>query len=147
MQRYWVSCVSLVPETKVKSKMVPAHYSVLVCPQSHDAVDANLSDEKFKLSAKDKAFYLSLKLPWDLPVKGARNETNLSVVYRTLLRRGAAALASAAAEADNATPSGSVSSPTDATPSRAYEAELAKLLDQLSMEKKKNAVQLKVTCA
>jgi hypothetical protein len=140
--------VSLVPETKVNGKMVPTHMSVLPCPRSQDAKDADISDAKFRISSKDKAFYLSLKLPWDQPVKGARNEKDLAVLYRTLIRKGAAALASADAEADNATPSGgSVSQLTDATAAQACQAELAKLQGQLIMEKKKNAVKLKVTSA
>jgi hypothetical protein len=120
---------------------------VLPCPRSQDAQDADISEAKFRISSTDKSFYLSLKLPWDQPVKGARNEKDLAVLYRTLIRKGAAALASADAEADNTTPSGSLSPLTDATGAQACEAELAKLQGQLIMEKKKNAVKLKVTSA
>ena len=138
MQQYWQACMSTVTATKTQ----PAHVSLLPCPPSQDPKAAGVTDEKFRVSAAEKQFLSSLELPFGVPVKGARNEKDMALRYRYLVRIGAGTVASAAAAAA-ATPEHDQPAPTAAV--AAVSAECERLKQQLRLEKLKNAANQKVS--
>ena len=141
MQQYWRDCQTEVPATKKDA----AHISLLPCPSWQDTKAANISDEKFRVSAAEKQFLASLKLPFDLPVKGGRNEKETALRYRYLVRIGAGIVA-----ATETATAGQFETPTSSptvSPESAAMAECDRLHRQLHLAKIKAVATQKVPAA
>lgn len=139
MLKYMRDCMSQVEATKKD----PAHVSLLPCPPWQDPKDAGVTDEKFRVSAVEKQFLSSLKLPFDRNLKGSRGEKDMAVRYRYLVRLGASTVASGARSIGQ-TP-GECDQPAPTAAAAAASDHCEKLQRLLHLEKVKNAANQKVS--